>query len=313
MSSALDRYLDHFGENLAGAEPPRRRRTPVLGVVAVVACVAAVLFGLGLTDSPAGRALDAVAEARAALTPPGEVVHLKITARTTGEGINVGVQPRGPNTTEQWTAVEPPRWRVVQTSRTPVGGLTDRTQFSYAGGAQSFYSERRNELTRSEGYSDQGPAAEPVAPLGGDPENDLRSLLASGRVRDTGLVQTRGRQVRRLTSERDSAIETTTFAYDVDPSSFAPVAGTLTVRFHRKRGNGTTDRYTLRTTFIVNRYERLPLNSATEKLLVIPTKPDTDITVVTKADRERLQRRFQKGCRRVKNNPTVRACPATRG
>lgn len=291
MSSELDRYLDAFGRDLASAKQPRRRLTPVLGASAVLACVAAAVLGLGLTDSPAGRALDPVAEARAALSPPGEVIYLKIIARTTGVGINVGRQPRGPNTTEQWTTVGPPRWRVVQTSVTPALGLRDETQFSYAGGTQSIYSERRDKLTRREGLSDHGAAAKPVGPLRGDPQSDLRSLLASGRVRDAGLVLVGERKVRRLVSDhrtfsdrRTGGSVTTGFTYDVDSSSFAPIRATLTERF---RGRRASDRSSLRTTFLVDRYERLPLNPTTAKLLVIPTTANTKVTVITKVQRKR--------------------------
>jgi hypothetical protein len=289
----------------------------LLGAVAVTtAAVVAALLG-----SP-GKHLDPVAEAQAALDPPGEIVYMQITSTLVAPGTS-SVPP--PQTTQQWTALDPPRWRFVQTlppQRHRQGGafdahgpITGRQEFSYAGGVQRSYSADRDALTVTRGFSNDGPAAHVPSPLGtgtGDLQTDLRSMLANGKVTDDGERQVNGRTVRRLISEQDSQLgggaATTkskpggrpglvrTLVYDVDPTTFAPIQGTLTITLpshpHPLR---------LISHMHVDAYERIPLTATTARLLRIHTTPRTKVTVHTaKQLRARFQR-FRKSCRPLKS------------
>ena len=80
-SERLERYLDDFGARLPtarrrAAAAPRRRRYALATAVALAAIGVATL---GLCAS--GERLDPIAEARAALAPPGDIVYMKITSQ----------------------------------------------------------------------------------------------------------------------------------------------------------------------------------------------------------------------------------------
>lgn len=300
MSADLDRYLDGFGLQLKHAQRPRRRRRALTAAVASLA-VAALLVLVALPGTPAHRDLDAVAQARAALSAHGELVYLRITSRTTGVGVRIGVQPRGPNVTEQWVASNPPRWRYTQFFQRPATGKQVREQFSYSKGTQSFYSSAAKRLTRRTGLSDRGQAAKTPGPLGGDPQTDLRSLLASGDVTDAGLRTTDGRSVRRLVARQQRRGRLSmTLTYDVDSSTFAPVGGSLV--FHGLPGQPRSAAVT--TTFVVDAYRRLPLTPKTQKLLDIPIPPGTQVITIP-------AHRNESGKCRVSPDGKKRVCPVT--
>jgi hypothetical protein len=287
----LERYLDDFGGRLraAKADPaaarPRRRRLAVGVTAAVAAAVAAVVLLVGSGGVGVGDRLDIVAEARAALSPPGEIVHMVIRHELPYDD--------GPaassSVTEQWTAVDPPRWRFIQelpdwdegrgASFDAEGFYSGRQEFAYADGVQSSFLAQRNRLRVQEGFGEHGPAAQ--APgffgTGGDPQADLRAMLARGEVTDAGERQVGARTVRRLVSA-DRAL-----VYDVDPETFAPVQGSL--RMFIGMGGPEARSPTLR--FVVERYERIPITPQSAKLLKIETNRDTEVTVRTAEDLRR--------------------------
>lgn len=292
----LERYLDDFASRLRAADAAptrprrRRRRVAVAAASAVVAAVAAVVL---LAGPGGGDRLDVVAEARAALSPRGEIVHMVIRAEAPPD--DAGTPP--PHVTEQWTAVDPPRWRVVQVLPRPgegrgtvgdaQGPIFGRQEFAYAGGVQRVFTAQRNTLVVQKGFSDDGPAAQ--APglfgMGGDPQADLRAMLASGEVTDTGERRVDGRTVRRLVSETSRDTFRRRLVYDVDADTFAPVQGSLTITL----GAGTPQARDISTRFVVERYERIPITPQSAKLLTITTNPDTKVTVRTAEDLRRRQ------------------------
>lgn len=308
MTDPYDKYLDDFGARLRSASPspvpPQRRRGVLAGALATTGALAVTLVLL-LTGSPQGTPLDVVAKARAALSPRGEIVYLKIRTEP----------PGGPDrTTERWTATDPPRWRVVQTlpsdrsGGTVRGGrrIVGRMELSYARGAQSTYLARFDELIVQQGYAEGGPASMPPGPL----VANLRALLAEGSVRDAGLAERDGRTVRRLVQRKAlPGNEMHTFVYDVDPDSFAPVAAELRFRSPARRLPGGRSAPALRTdiVFTVLAYERIPLNARSAKLLTIPTTPKTEVTRISAAERRRQQREAQKGCHTRSDG--TRVCP----
>ncbi|MGH2920022.1 MAG: hypothetical protein ACRDLS_15685, partial [Solirubrobacteraceae bacterium] len=211
----LERYLQDFGARLSGAAATaprarnrRRRRATAFAITVTVAAV--VLVALAASGE---RRLDPVAEARAALAPRGDIVYMKITSTHRSPGAN-SVPP--PQTTEQWSALDPPRWRFVQQlprSGSRVGGgvgrrfvaLAGRRELSYANGVTRSYLAEQDALHVTRGYRDREAAARLPSVLGqgsGDPTVDLRSLLLDGTVTDRGEQQLRGRTVRRFVIEQ---------------------------------------------------------------------------------------------------------------
>jgi hypothetical protein len=318
----LDRYIDDFGRELGAAPTPRSRPRAVRlglagGALGAVVAAAAVLLA-----TPGDR-LDPVAEAQAALAAPGEIVHMRITSTFVAPGVG-SVPP--PQTTEQWYAPDPPRWRFVQTippRKAGQGGIGDahgfitgREEFSYAHGVQRSYIAERDTLTVSRGFSDAGPAARVLSPLGpgsGDLQTDLRAMLAGGEVSDEGEVQVGGRTLRRLVSVDPSPAAKRRggpgrrLVYDVDPQTFAPVQATLTLTIPSRPGA-----LRLVSRMRVDTYERIPLTAATAGLLRIQTTPHTTVVVNTAAQLRARELRFRKSCHRLKSGTLACKAPAIR-
>lgn len=285
----------------------------MLGGAAAIAAVAVVLAASG------ERGLDPVAQARAALAAPGEIVYMKITSTTIGPGSSSVPPP--PQTTEQWSALGPPRWRFVQTlpRRGAVMGsvedgrmipITGRQEMSYGAGVTRSYDADRDTLVVTRGYRDGDAAARLPSVLGqgsGDPAVDLRSMLLQGTVSDRGEQRLRGRTVRRFVVEqrRDGANDPPTMGrmvYDVDPQTFAPIEGRFTITFGPRRSLAR-----ITSVMHVDAYRRIPLDDTSAKLLRILTTPRTRARFDTK---QRLQARFRAWratCRKLKNGTL--ACP----
>ncbi len=310
----LERYLDDFGERLGSAaaaalaargRPRSRPRRVVLALCgcAVAAVVVAVVLGAG------GQRLDPVAEARAALGAPGEIVYMKITSETTAPTSNTVPPPR---TTEQWSALDPLRWRYVQTIPRR-GGMGDiqgqivgRVEISYGDGVLRNYIAARDTLTATSGYRDDEPAARLPSLLGlggGDPQADLRSMLTDAEVTDAGEQRIGGRTVRRFVSvrQRAEARSRLRMVLDVDPVTFAPLQGTISHSFHGDAPRAVTH---LR----VDDYRRIALTGSTRRLLEIQTTPRTRVTQDTAAEQRERVRVWRAACRPLKNGNM--ACPA---
>jgi len=254
--------MDGFGAQLARAEARLtarrvRRRRLTLGGLATTAALATVLVLLGI-GTGGGRSLDVLAQARAALAPPREVVHIVVTSSLVGRHSR-------PLTTEQWSATDPPRWRIAVDD--------GRQEMAYAHGVQRVYFRPRNALSIYRGYSDKGVPSKAPGMFGNDPVAGLREMLAAGKLRDAGEISVSGRTVRRLVGEM--RIRGSDFvqriSYDVDAKTFAPLGGTLV--FLLAHGHRVTMR------FHVDRYERLPLTAENAKLLTIQTNGQTKVTV----------------------------------
>ena len=269
----LDRYLDDFGLRLCAAAaspaPPRRRRLAFLATPAVAAAVlaAVLVFGTG------GERLDVVAEARAALSPPDAIVHMVIRSDR-----DVG-RPGQKIVTQQWTTVDPLRWRVVREMPDGTGLLENgslfagRVELAYADGVRRAYTSLYDRLNVTRGVSEEGLAARvpSASALSGDAQADFRAMLASGTVRDAGEHRVDGRPVRRLVGEPSPKgfPPDTRFVYDVDPETFAPVR--YVIDFPEPRD--------LDIEYFVDIYERIPLTPETAQLLQFEVPTDTEIVV----------------------------------
>lgn len=313
----LDRHLDDFGARLARAAAqapaPRRRRLALsvaIGAVSI-AVIAVVLAASG------ERSLDPVAEARAALAPPGEIVYMKVTSTTSAPGAS-SVPP--PRTTEQWWTADPLRWRLEEVIPRPTrssGGRMDadgpifgREERSYAAGVTRHYLAERDRLVVVRGYRDDEGAARLPSVLGqgsGDPEADLRSMLLEGTVSDRGEQRLRGRTVRRFVVEQRSqrAVDPAAvrqLVYDVDPETFAPIEGRFSVSLSESH---PLARITLR--MRVDAYRRIPLTARSAELLRIRTTPNTKATFDTAQRLRGRARAWRAKCRTLKSGAL--ACP----
>ncbi|RKQ90593.1 hypothetical protein C8N24_0405 [Solirubrobacter pauli] len=245
----LDAYMDSFGRDLTRAARTRRRRAGRRLALAVPIAVAATAAAIVVPGG--GGTVDAIAAARAALAPTGEIVHMKI--RMTLPGNRPGSE------TEQWYAADPVRWRTRQVLRG-----AGRIEIASSDDRLRVYNARRDVVTI---YDDAKLATGPNL-FGTDPASDLREQLAKGDVRDEGVVRFDGRDARRLVQEVKHDGFTQRFVYYADPTTFAPLAGQLTIlRKHGKALRGPEYRVTV--------YERLPLNEQTEALLKLDKTPST--------------------------------------
>jgi hypothetical protein len=293
----LDTYFDGFGAALHAAKPPpRRRRGFVLGGALAVA-TAVVVALLLLAPSGGGGArpgpVDAIAAARKALDPTGVILHMRLRIDAP-DGRTRSFQ-------ETWSAQEPQRWRLRWWNEGGAPLHRGPGETAYGDGEQSQYHRRR--LTIRQGYEDNTPQTRlPTifSQKGGDPDSDLRALLTSGKLTDEGEQQSGGRTVRRLT--KDDGLRKMVF--DVDPVTFVPLGGSMTLRPPNSRFPATTN------AFVVEAFERLPITAETEKLLKITPPAGTKTTVYTAADRRRFKREYEawrKKCRKGKNHRLV--CP----
>lgn len=290
----LERYLDDFGRALqqAAAAPspkraPRRRITLLAGpVVAAALAISAVLLLLPGGTTP--RRLDVIAEARAALQPQaGRLVHLVVRQHVLDPhrpGYHVTAPPV---TTEQWSATNPVRWRMSWTQPSNVGRTSGQPiEVAYADGTEETYHPKSNRLRRVTGLGRQvAPAA---YPLGTDPVATLRSLLASGRLRDAGTTVVAGRPLRRLTGTRSRSFGkgqrvTAPVAYYVDPTTYAPVRVRLGIPIPSK--------VPIVVILDFQRFEQLPLTDANAGLLKIHPKPGATVRVTRANQRDKPAKR----------------------
>ncbi len=276
--SQLDRYLDDLGDQLERARPPRSRR-PLLAIPALAVAVLAVT----LVFAPGGQRhpVDAIAAARAALETNGQILHMRVRIQL-DPSVNIAPGAKIGRYDEQWSQSDPKRWRFRATR-------TDGSwsEFAYGDGTSSDYDSDTNRLREVTGYQDNDPQARPLGLFGvsggSDPDADLKAMLADGKLKDAGLVRVGGRSVRRL----QGGDRLRDWIYDVDPNTFAPVGGSMTL--HRPDGatEGTTR-------FSVDIYERIPLGADVFK---IRTKARPNVSTLTK---QQLLDEYKQWRRRVK-------------
>jgi hypothetical protein len=305
----LERYLDDFGRMLkdAGTKAPSsdRQRRPRWGrhrramAGAAIALAAAVVLAVLLSLPGGGRHLDVVAEARAALGQPGQLVHLVVRQSNLPPPGAKHYKVPPPSTSEQWSTSAPPRWRLAfsypDPKKQPGGGtvgdahgpIVGAVQVAYADGVQSTYYQERNTLRRISGFADNGPAATVpgATPLGNDPIATIRGMLARHQLQDAGEATVAGRVVHRLLGERTRRFGkesvTTTVEYDVAPDTFAPVQARVELPLPVRATGLPARNPSIVLRFLT--FERLPLTPVNRRLLEIqpvgrPTVTDTSVS-----------------------------------
>ena len=277
MTRPLDPYLDDFGRQLRDARVPSRRVPLVTRGAVVAVTAAAVLAVVLLSGKDAARPVNAVAAARAAVSPAsGDIVHLRYTTRNSAPGdIRMSEEVRRPTRTEQWATGDPPRWRVREEALGRDGALV--SDLSFAGGTQRAYFAERNRLFVARGLSPRGLAARIPGFFGTDPREAVLSMLSTGRARDAGLVRRDGRELRRITATRRRGRIVERLVYDFDPDTAAPVTGRLTLEIPQRPGRPGARAYALVKRFTVEAYDRLTLTPENERLLSVDVPPGATV------------------------------------
>jgi hypothetical protein len=252
----LDRFMDDFGRDLrhVAARPRRRHARRLLVAVPAATGLAAV----GVVALPRGDGVDAVAAARQALSPDNEIVHMTIEPKDTGGRLRVMI-PK----TEQWYSASLRRWRTkTEIIRGPRGAAARPFEQIYGDERVRVFDARRNVVTIFDGV--KLPRNAQVGVAGGDPATELREQLDAGDLRDDGVVSHDGRQVRRLVRNRKERTGfQEQFVYYMDPKSFAPVGGRMSLTVKGRR--------TFSSEFVISHYERIPLTDSSRRLLHFDT------------------------------------------
>ncbi len=274
---SYDRLLEDFGHALAAGAArhaaTRRARRRASAAALVLAGSGVTLLALaGAGSSPR---LDLAAQARAALAPPGQILHLVTTTH-----IESAKHPGGgaTSTSQQWSASDPLRWRVayyIPTPTTTPGGkpvrnldglLTGPMQLSYSHGTEELYAQQPNTLEVTTGLRDTAARAAPHGPLGVEPVATVRALLAAGKLHDAGRGTVNGLAVRRLLGAQPRGHNPPwPVEYDVNPATDAPVR----VRVEAPPAAQPIGLGAPVIIVDIDAYQRLPLNSSTASLLQI--------------------------------------------
>jgi hypothetical protein len=291
------RFLEDFGTQLnhgrRRAGQLRNRRRITAGGLALAVIAAAII---ALTSSSGGR-VEVVAEAEAALAPPGQLLRIATTSRlemrggTQAEVTGHDAESLGwnkPRVAEEWSASMPKRWRIATTipTATTHGSVPAAPlQCAYSNDSEETYNQgfQTNELNIVPVTKGQDEASEESlctdqvsSGLGTEPEQHIQSMLEAGQLKPAGTSSVNGRAVLRLTgrqtqprlkSANSSSVPAWPVEYDVDPETYAPVRFTV-----EKVGTDTFGNTgTLTEVTDITAYEQLPLNDSTTALLGIKT------------------------------------------
>jgi hypothetical protein len=254
----LNRYLDDLGSALLDADRSRPRRGGIVAASGIaLALGAAILLAIAARD---GQRVDALASARAALSPNDEILHIRVRFALDASS-QVEPTDRMVATKEIWSAEGPSRWRIIQRL---VNG--DQLERAYAAGVIRVFDAQLGTLVEERNVGADSAEARSPSAFGsrGDREVDLHAMLARGELEDRGDRTVGGRLVRRLATPDDSDA-TTRITYDVDPTTFSPIAGTI-----RYFGRGQLSQQPMAVlTFKVEAYERLSSTAENRELLTL--------------------------------------------
>ena len=322
-SPATDALLLQFGDDLIAAEERfssrrkrQRRRGLRLGGAAAGLAAAGTVAVLVVGGS-APRQIDVVAEARAALAPKPGILHIRgvVTDESTSGGKSIRHVPGSfRQRWEQWRATDPSRWRVkVYGSKRQVrrGDIVlpavEPSETAFAAGAESHYRPLERQLHTVTGFS----ARHGDRPMGvfsgrrGGSLEQLRAMFERGQLDDRGPTSVGGRPARRLVGRSNDRFGSTlTVDYAVDPSSFAPIRVTTSVRTPGGRhGLGRGMVFRQRIDFEV--FETLKATPANERLLRIEPAPGTESTTQTLAQARAMNRArdLMSGTRKLTRRP----------
>lgn len=278
------------------AERPAARRTwwprrPQLavGLGAMLVLLVAVVVAIGSLGGSSGK-LDVVAQARAAISPAGQVVHLVLRGgrvQPDGEPIVKRVETADEQLvgklsrqTEQWSTALPLRYLLRTDVLGPDGKPVATIESGRAEDGTSWESnswERRVRFGTSDSLDPD--AAQTLGGSGADPTVTVRRLLSAGTLRPNGETTIDGRRALRLTYEAPPKATTPSqgplgyrFDYLVDPEDYTPIGFRQSLQPPPVPGEVGAPKYILYTELVVERYERLPLDATTRALFVPPPR-----------------------------------------
>jgi hypothetical protein len=295
VAPPIERLLERLEGEPGSARPtppPRTHRRPVAVAVAL-ACIAAVAVVAVAVGGGGGHV---TAPAPAGNTPGGAVIVHTI-SRTTFDNAKRG-RPRGPTMQgrgrsigtldgpiERWSAPAQRRWRQLITllpGRAMRGGTMEQ-----AGAGRAVRTRRSwdGKVERIHGggavnaFIMAAPGGSPDA-LGyelatgvPDPAATVRAMVARGEARANGETTREGRRLLRFFGETpreqgegNSFRPASRTTYLVDADSYAPVEIVTAVDLAQP-GSRFAGRFNQSSTTVFERYENLPLNSSTARLL----------------------------------------------
>lgn len=297
-AAVVEAARDHDRGQVPSRDPRRRwlLLAGTAGGLAVAGTVAALVVGAGSH----GR-LDVADEARAALAPRGGILHLALTTRSTmydshGKAMrNIG-QAALASHVEQWSAKDPVRFRMLtHASPETIPGtdrpLQPRFEVTWANRTQTVYDGQRHSMNSVTKLSRRSSASElPAIPGVDESLDDLSDLLAAGKLHDEGLITVAGRELRRLSGPLARMSRPGTVDLDIDPDTFEPVRITTHRTIGPVMGGGS---WTSTEVATVDRFEHLPLTTATARLLVIDPPKGTTIVSRTLGEARAYGRRLR--------------------
>jgi hypothetical protein len=287
--------LEHAAQRLDTPPPPNRRHRvwrPVVAGATALALAAALVVS---TDLGAGRP-DVVAEARAALEPRDDVLHLVLVGgpvTPAGRPAGEGTSGDGGRTTrrlarriEQWSTTAPLRFRSrreATDSRTGERGFWSFGLTTDADGEGTAWSDRTWDRTPA-----QTSTVKRIAPYGdiaavgilrtADPAAQIRRQLDAGKFEDQGTTTIDGTEVRRLIAtvpgraEGNGYVPDQRIVYLIDRDTYAPRRFELQ---HRAPADAKVPerlkRFAPAERFEISTYEHLPLDDTTRALFAVPS------------------------------------------
>ncbi|MEV4420826.1 hypothetical protein AB0L40_12735 [Patulibacter sp. NPDC049589] len=299
LRAAAAREDQHEANLILRARRLRHRRRFAIAGFAVSAIVAAVAIGPGLNEDGMPR-LDAVASARAALSPAGDVVHLVMSggpvqpdgrpqriAITEGRR-TVALQGRR---IEQWMADRPQRFRTRTSTETPDGRPLGYLESGQAADGRGWELKSWNGSLRVS--SRAAPDGIDLTGAGApDAASAVELLLREKRFVDRGTTTLEGRQVRELVADHAGGSNgqggftaDTRLRYFVDEASGEPVRIDSYFRpplnfapdvsaAERARITSQNSSYVLSARLTVVRYERVPIPQADPEIFQVPDAPE---------------------------------------
>jgi hypothetical protein len=292
LRSDLERAAERLDRPRHGTGRRHRTWRPVVVGATAMALAIAIVISTDLGSGPP----DVIAEARAALEPRGDVLHLVLlggpvtpAGRPAGELLSDSggrTFRRLTRRTEQWSATSPLRFRSRREVVDPKTGERGSTNYGLisdgtgAGTAWSDQSWDRNPARTStlENIAPYGDVAEVGALRTADPAGEIRRQLDAGTFTDQGTAKVDGTTLRRLVAtipgraRGNGYVPDQRIVYLIDAETYAPRRFELQQR--APAGADVPDRYKRfvpAERFEIGTYEHLPLDDATRALFAVPT------------------------------------------
>jgi hypothetical protein len=287
--------LEHAARRLDTPSPEKRRRRasrPLLAGATALALAAALVVSADLGAGPP----DVIAEAKAALEPRDDVLHLVLVGGpVTPAGRPAGevISDDGGRTTrrlarriEQWSTTAPLRFRSrreavdATTGKRGVwnSGLTSDTSGEGTAWSDKTWDQSPAQTSPLKNIAPYGDIAEVGILRTTDPATQLRRQLEAGEFTNRGTTTIDGTTLRRLIAtvpgraESNGYVPDQRIVYLIDPETYAPRRFELQHR--APAGAKVPDRlkrFIPAERFEISTYEHLPLDGTSRALFAVPS------------------------------------------